>query len=39
MTKEKKKENKTHSPKLPAPLYFAFKLHLYKLPCIKLTVK
>ena len=39
LTKKKKKENKTHSPQLPASLYFAFKSHLHKLPCIKLTVK
>ena len=39
LTKEKKKENKTHSPQLPASLYFAFKSHLHKLPHIKLTVK
>ena len=36
---EKKKENKTHSPQLPASLYFTFKSHLHKLPRIKLTVK
>ena len=35
----KKKENKTHSPQLPASLYFAFKSHLHKLPHIKLTIK
>ena len=39
LTKEKKKENKTHSPQLPASLYFTFKSHLYKLPHTKLTVK
>ena len=39
LTMEKKKENKTHSPQLPALLYFAFKLHLHKLPRTKLTVK
>ena len=39
LTKEKKKENKTHSPQLPASLYFAFKSHLHKLPRTKLTVK
>ena len=38
-TNEKKKENKAHSPQLPALLYLAFKLHLHKLPCTKLTVK
>ena len=39
LTKKKKKENKTHSPQLSASLYFAFKSHSHKLPCIKLTVK
>ena len=39
LTEEKKKENKTHSPQLPASLYFAFKSHLHKLPRIKLTVE
>ena len=39
LTKKKKKENKTHSPQLSTLLYFTFKLHLHKLPRIKLTVK
>ena len=39
LTKEKKKENKMHSPQLSTSLYFAFKSHLHKLPRIKLTVK
>ena len=39
LTKEKKKENKMHSPQLPVSLYFAFKSYLHKLPCTKLTVK
>ena len=38
LTEEKKKENKMHSPQLPASLYFAFKSHLHKLPHIKFTV-
>ena len=36
-TNQEKKE--THSPQLLVSLYFAFKSHLHKLPCIKLTVK
>ena len=28
LTEEEKKENKTHSPQIPALLYFAFKSHL-----------
>ena len=39
LTKEKKKENKTHSPQLSTSLYFVFKSHSRKLPCIKLNVK
>ena len=39
LTKEEKKENKMHSPQIPALLYFTFKLHLHELPRIKLTVK
>ena len=34
LTKEEKKENKTHSPQKLALLYFAFKSHLHKLPRI-----
>ena len=39
LTEEEKKENKTHSPQLPALMYFAFKSHLHKLPRTKLTIK
>ena len=35
--KEERKQNAF--PQLPAPLYFAFKSHLHKLPHLKLTVK
>ena len=39
LTQKEKKENKTHSPQLPALLHFVFKSYLHKLPRTKLTVK